>query len=245
MSYNKINEIYTTSIDEVLDLDNEPIYKYTDNTTDDNNKTDNTTFMDIPDPDKIKGKYIRNSFKSKYKEFNLDNNFEQKIPQKQINQQQINQPQYKQPQYKQQNQKPQEIQQYQIPYQTPQEIQQYQIPYQTPQEMQQYQIPYQTPQEIQHLLPHQTTYDQYDQYDKYDQYDQYDKYNSSYKDNQLPYNYYNTKLNSPYCCLDVSSHIENCPICSKFYNTDKTIYIITIVILIIICFILLKKIIYK
>ena len=66
-------------------------------------------------------------------------------------------------------------------------------------------------------------------------------------DNKLPYynNYHNIPSNSPYSCLDISSHIENCPICSKFYNTDKTIYVITILILIIFCIILLKKIIDK
>jgi hypothetical protein len=66
-------------------------------------------------------------------------------------------------------------------------------------------------------------------------------------DNKLPYynNYHNIPSNSPYSCLDISSHIENCPICSKFYNTDKTIYVITILILIIFCIILIKKIIDK
>ena len=36
-------------------------------------------------------------------------------------------------------------------------------------------------------------------------------------------------FNMPICspsCLDVAEHISKCPICSKFYNTDKTIYII-------------------
>ena len=42
-------------------------------------------------------------------------------------------------------------------------------------------------------------------------------------------------------CLDINEHITKCPICSKFYNTDLTIYIIVIVILCIICLILLKK----
>ena len=42
-------------------------------------------------------------------------------------------------------------------------------------------------------------------------------------------------------CLDVAEHIANCPICSKFYNNDKTIYIIAIAILAIICILLLKK----
>jgi hypothetical protein len=43
-------------------------------------------------------------------------------------------------------------------------------------------------------------------------------------------------------CIDVAKHIQNCPICSRFYNTDKTVYIIIIVLLIILCTLLLKKI---
>lgn len=42
-------------------------------------------------------------------------------------------------------------------------------------------------------------------------------------------------------CLDVADHIENCPICSKLYKDDKTVYLIAIVVLAIICIILLKK----
>lgn len=42
-------------------------------------------------------------------------------------------------------------------------------------------------------------------------------------------------------CLEVADHIANCPICSKFYNNDKTIYIIAIVILAIVCILLLKR----
>jgi hypothetical protein len=52
---------------------------------------------------------------------------------------------------------------------------------------------------------------------------------------------YNIPSNSPYSCLDVAGHIENCPICSKFYNNDKSVYIIAIVILLIMSIILLKK----
>ena len=52
---------------------------------------------------------------------------------------------------------------------------------------------------------------------------------------------FNMPINTP-SCLDVAEHIANCPICSKFYNTDKTIYIISIVVLAIICLLLLKKI---
>ena len=42
-------------------------------------------------------------------------------------------------------------------------------------------------------------------------------------------------------CIDVAEHISMCPICSKFYNNDKTIYIIAIIILAIVCILLLKK----
>ena len=47
--------------------------------------------------------------------------------------------------------------------------------------------------------------------------------------------------NSPYSCLDVHSHIDNCPICSKFYKNNYVIYIVIIVLLVVICLILLKK----
>ena len=46
--------------------------------------------------------------------------------------------------------------------------------------------------------------------------------------------------NSP-TCLEISDHITNCPICSKFYNTDKTIYYVAISILTIVCLGLLVK----
>lgn len=42
-------------------------------------------------------------------------------------------------------------------------------------------------------------------------------------------------------CLEIANHVKECPICSKFYNNDKTIYIILIVILAIISLLLLKK----
>ena len=44
-------------------------------------------------------------------------------------------------------------------------------------------------------------------------------------------------------CLDICSHIKECPICSRFYNNDKTVYIIVIIALVIICILLLKKVI--
>jgi len=42
-------------------------------------------------------------------------------------------------------------------------------------------------------------------------------------------------------CIDVAHHIKSCPICSKFYDNDKTMYIVAIIILVIICIILMKK----
>ena len=51
---------------------------------------------------------------------------------------------------------------------------------------------------------------------------------------------YEMPENTP-SCLDVAEHVANCPICSKFYSNDKTVYIIAIVVLAIICVLLLKK----
>jgi len=42
-------------------------------------------------------------------------------------------------------------------------------------------------------------------------------------------------------CLEIASHIRSCPICSRFYNNDNTIYIIAIIILSIICVLLIKR----
>lgn len=48
------------------------------------------------------------------------------------------------------------------------------------------------------------------------------------------------EANSP-TCLEICSHIDSCPICSKFYKNDNSIYIIAIVVLAIICILLLKR----
>ena len=50
----------------------------------------------------------------------------------------------------------------------------------------------------------------------------------------------NMPENSP-SCLDVCSHVMNCPVCSRYYNTDKTVYIIIIAILAVISILLLKN----
>jgi hypothetical protein len=42
-------------------------------------------------------------------------------------------------------------------------------------------------------------------------------------------------------CLEIHSHIMDCPICSRFFKNDNTVYIIVIVILAIMCIMLLKK----
>lgn len=42
-------------------------------------------------------------------------------------------------------------------------------------------------------------------------------------------------------CLDIAKHVQDCPICSRFYNNDKTVYIIAIIVLSIVCLLLLKK----
>lgn len=53
---------------------------------------------------------------------------------------------------------------------------------------------------------------------------------------------YDEKYNSKYpSCLDFSEHYTSCPICSKFYNSDKSLYVIIIIVLSILCILLLKR----
>lgn len=42
-------------------------------------------------------------------------------------------------------------------------------------------------------------------------------------------------------CVDVLHHCRGCPVCSKFYNNDNTLYLVIIAILAIFCIILLKR----
>jgi len=44
-----------------------------------------------------------------------------------------------------------------------------------------------------------------------------------------------------YNCIDIAKHVQDCPICSRFYHNDKTVYIIAIVVLSIVCLLLLKR----
>lgn len=46
---------------------------------------------------------------------------------------------------------------------------------------------------------------------------------------------------APLNCLDVCNHIKDCPLCSKFYHCDNTLYIIVIIALLILTIILTKK----
>lgn len=46
-------------------------------------------------------------------------------------------------------------------------------------------------------------------------------------------------------CPNVMEHIQNCPICSKLYNQDKTLYLIVIALMGIVILILTKKILEK
>jgi hypothetical protein len=43
-------------------------------------------------------------------------------------------------------------------------------------------------------------------------------------------------------CITIAQHIDTCPICSRFYDTDKTLYILAIIGLLVLCFLLVKRI---
>lgn len=60
-------------------------------------------------------------------------------------------------------------------------------------------------------------------------YPDYSEYIENYED-EVPGN-----------CRDVCKHVRNCEICSSLYKNDRTIFIIIIVILSVICILLLKK----
>jgi hypothetical protein len=68
-----------------------------------------------------------------------------------------------------------------------------------------------------------------------------DDYQIPYKEQDNKPITYNMPNDTP-SCLSVAEHIANCPLCSKFYNNDKTPYIIAIVVLLIVCILLIKKI---
>ncbi len=57
-------------------------------------------------------------------------------------------------------------------------------------------------------------------------------------------NYINNppQKHSDLSCILISHHVKHCPICSRLYNTDRTIYLIIIFFLCLLCLILIKKI---
>ena len=50
-----------------------------------------------------------------------------------------------------------------------------------------------------------------------------------------------SQMPAQFTCLDVCNHIKGCPLCSKFYNNDNSLYIIIIIALLILVIILTKK----
>jgi hypothetical protein len=61
----------------------------------------------------------------------------------------------------------------------------------------------------------------------------------------LPYNSQHqhcVDTNAPFGCIDIARHIDTCPICSRLYDTDKTLYILAILGLLILCFLMVKRI---
>lgn len=42
-------------------------------------------------------------------------------------------------------------------------------------------------------------------------------------------------------CITIAQHIDTCPICSKLYDTDKTLYLLVIFGLLIACFLLVRR----
>jgi hypothetical protein len=119
--------------------------------------------------------------------------------------------------------------------------------HQNPQEPQQQQL------EVQRHIPSQYNNSQQSHHMNYEKYQpSYDSQIRTYSQipQSKPYLQYNDQImespirenfSSSVSCLDFAGHVKGCPICSKFYNTDKTAYIIAIVILSIVCLLLLRK----
>jgi len=67
--------------------------------------------------------------------------------------------------------------------------------------------------------------------------------NQSYENYQTraPQQIQQPNYHHQFTCPDVFEHVSKCPICSKIYNQDKTIYILFIIVLSVIILILLKQ----
>jgi len=57
-----------------------------------------------------------------------------------------------------------------------------------------------------------------------------------------PINIQNIQALDTISCIYIARHIEECPICSRLYDTDKTLYILAILGLLILCFLMVKRI---
>jgi len=57
-----------------------------------------------------------------------------------------------------------------------------------------------------------------------------------------PYSSPSATNQEPLNCVTIAQHIETCPICSRLYDTDKTLYILAIIGLLILCFLMAKRI---
>lgn len=80
---------------------------------------------------------------------------------------------------------------------------------------------------------------------------EFDYINNNYENTHNTHNVYipsshyendmNKFSNNTFSCLDIAEHVKMCPICTRFYRNDYSLYIILIVILAIICILLTKK----
>lgn len=60
--------------------------------------------------------------------------------------------------------------------------------------------------------------------------------------NNYPYANNNQSQPTIISCISIAQHIDSCPICSRLYDTDKTLYILAIIGLLILCFLMVKRI---
>ena len=45
-------------------------------------------------------------------------------------------------------------------------------------------------------------------------------------------------------CQEIFYHIDSCPLCKKFYKQDNTLYLVVILILVLVCALLMKKVLF-
>ena len=100
-------------------------------------------------------------------------------------------------------------------------------------------MPHNMPHNIPHNIPHNMPYNI--QSNPHKQFNNYAYENQAYKNNDY-YEPYEPVKATP-SCVDVADHVKSCNVCSRLYQSDKTMYYIIISILAIICIILLKKVI--